>query len=204
LAGGSLLWPAIAVEGSDGFDALSRSYSYVFSKPWRAAFYAGVLLVYGAICYLFVRFFAFIILLASRWFLGVGLAGTSRPGIGDFGATKIDAIWPEPTFQGLHPPFPEFGLQGFDALSAFFVSLFVAILVLGLCAFLVSFYYSGSTVVYYLLRRQLDGTDIEDVFLDEADREEELASFGEAGEAAETSAQEAEGSQDEQSSQNGE
>src|SRR5206468_9508878 len=42
LAGGSLFYPTIAVEGSDSFDAMSRSYSYVFSKPWRALFYALV------------------------------------------------------------------------------------------------------------------------------------------------------------------
>jgi len=180
LAGGSLLWPAIAVEGSDGFDALSRSYSYVFSKPWRTAFYAGVVAVYGAICYLFVRFFVFIMLVSSRVFVGAGMAGTDRPGIGDVDATKLDAIWSAPTFEMLKPPGPAFGLEGWDGLSALFISLFVLILICGLCAFLVSFYYSGSTMIYYLLRRQVDGTDIEDVFLDEEDREEGLAAVGEA------------------------
>jgi hypothetical protein len=182
LAGGSLLWPAIAVEGSDGFDALSRSYSYVFSKPWRAAFYAVVVTVYGAVCYLFARFFVFILLVSSRAFVGLGVAGTDRPGLGDVNATKLDAIWPAPTFEMLKPAGQQFGLEGWDSLSAFFVCLFVLILVCALCAFLVSFFYSGATVIYYLLRRQVDGTDIEDVFLDEEDREEELASVGEAAE----------------------
>ena len=31
IAGVSLMWPTIAVEGSDSFDAMSRSYSYVYS-----------------------------------------------------------------------------------------------------------------------------------------------------------------------------
>ena len=35
--GGGLLWPTVAVEGSDGFDAMSRSYSYFYSRPWRTA-----------------------------------------------------------------------------------------------------------------------------------------------------------------------
>ena len=36
-AGGSLMYPTIAVEGSDSFDAVSRSFSYVLNRPWRRA-----------------------------------------------------------------------------------------------------------------------------------------------------------------------
>src|SRR5207244_3596506 len=39
IAGGWLMYPAIAVEGSDTFDAFSRAYNYLYARPWRTAFY---------------------------------------------------------------------------------------------------------------------------------------------------------------------
>ena len=37
LGGFNLLYPTMAVEGSDSFDALSRSFAYVYARPcaWR-------------------------------------------------------------------------------------------------------------------------------------------------------------------------
>jgi len=49
----------IAYEGSDCFDSTSRSFSYLFARPWRTLFYDFIAFVYGFICFLFVWFFAF-------------------------------------------------------------------------------------------------------------------------------------------------
>ena len=58
----------------------------------------------------------------------------------------------------------------FEYISAFFVGLYVAIVIGLMWAFLASFYYTACTVVYFLLRRDVDGADLEDVFLaDEID-----------------------------------
>ncbi len=48
VAGFSLMFPTIAVEGSDSFDAISRSFSYVFHRPWKMICYSAISLVYGA------------------------------------------------------------------------------------------------------------------------------------------------------------
>src|SRR6185436_225773 len=62
-AGGfNLMYPTIAVEGSDSFDAISRSFSYVYARPWRMLFYTLVAVLYGALCYVFVRLFIFLLL----------------------------------------------------------------------------------------------------------------------------------------------
>ncbi|MEE8385388.1 MAG: hypothetical protein V3S01_05695, partial [Dehalococcoidia bacterium] len=58
VAGYALTFPTVAVEGSDAFDALSRSFSYIYQRPWRSAFYGLLSLVYGAICLVFVKFLA--------------------------------------------------------------------------------------------------------------------------------------------------
>ncbi len=55
-AGLNLMFPAVAYDGSDCFDSISRSFSYVYAKPWRMGFYTTIAAVYGAISYTFVRF----------------------------------------------------------------------------------------------------------------------------------------------------
>ncbi len=171
LAGGGLMWPTIAVEGSDSFDAMSRSYSYVYARPWRTAFYAGVALVYGAICYLFVRIFLLLALKAVRLFVGLGLSFTARPGTGIAEATKLDTLWPAPSFQHLRGISVPFGMEGAEAGGAFIICLWLTVAVGLLYAFVASFYLSGATVIYYLLRQVVDGTDYEDVYTEEEDNE---------------------------------
>lgn len=169
-AGGfGLMWPTIAVEGSDGFDAISRSYSYLYSRPWRTAWYAVVATIYGSLCYLFARFFVLVVLKGTRFFvdLGAGIFGTYRPGTGFADYTKLDAMWAFPSFEHLYSPVPPFGTQHAESVGTFFIAVWVLLLVGLLCAFLASFFLSGSTIVYYLLRREVDATDFGDVFVEE-------------------------------------
>jgi len=62
-AGFNLMFPAVAYDGADAFDSVSRSFSYVFSRPWRMGFYTLTAAMHGAICYVFVRLFASLMLL---------------------------------------------------------------------------------------------------------------------------------------------
>jgi hypothetical protein len=169
VGGGSLMWPTIAVEGSDSFDAISRSFSYVYSRPWRAGFYYLVLTVYGALVYLFVRFFVLALFKLTRLFTGVGMF-PDRPGAGP-GASKIDAVWMSPTFDALVPGFSKLGVQGGDAMLGWWILLWLALTVAIAYALMVSFYFCGSTIIYLLLRRKVDATDIEEVYLEEAEEE---------------------------------
>lgn len=52
--GSPLFLPAVAAEGTDSFDAMSRGFSYVYSRPWHFAWYQAVTAVYGWICVTFV------------------------------------------------------------------------------------------------------------------------------------------------------
>lgn len=169
-AGKSLFYPTIAVEGSDSFDAMSRSYSYIYSRPWRALGYGLVALIYGALCYFFVRFFALLALKAARFSVKLGSwPFTSRPGTGRTLATKVDAMWPNPAFNDFWPGQAPFGTaNGWEWFwSSWVIWFWVALVSLVVAAFLVSFYLSASTVIYYLLRRVVDATDMEEVYLDE-------------------------------------
>ncbi|MBC8481802.1 MAG: hypothetical protein H8D47_03970, partial [Planctomycetes bacterium] len=41
-AGFNLMFPAICYDGSDCFDAMSRSFSYIYAKPWTFGFYSAL------------------------------------------------------------------------------------------------------------------------------------------------------------------
>ncbi len=66
-----LQWSALAVEGSDSFDAISRSVSYISSRPWRYIFYGVFSTVYGCLTFVLVKFVAFLTLFISHVCVGL-------------------------------------------------------------------------------------------------------------------------------------
>jgi hypothetical protein len=177
-AGGPLMYPTIAVEGSDGFDAISRSFSYVFARPWRAALYGLVALGYGVITYLFVRLFVFVAMTLTHKFVGWGVF-TGGGGLGS-GADKLDAMWPAPSFGYLLPSPQWQAMGGVTSVGAFFLSVWVFLLAATVLAYLLSYAASSTTIIYCLLRRKVDATDLDDVYVEESP-EEEFAPEAEPG-----------------------
>ena len=158
-AGFNLMFPAIAYDGSDCFDSISRSFSYVYAKPWRMGFYTTIAAVYGAISYIFVRLFAFILLLVTHLFLEFGVWVENSKGI-----NKLTAIWPRPEFMKLFDHQAIVTTNWAESVAAFFVYLFV-LAVLGLVvSFIVSFYFSTNTIIYSLMRYKVDNTALEDMY----------------------------------------
>jgi hypothetical protein len=169
VGGVSLMYPTIAVEGSDNFDSISRSFSYVLGRPWHMGFYSLVALVYGGICFLFVRLFALVLLLSVRVPMqaAMNVDGSSKISI----RGKLDAIWPAPSFSDLYASVDFSGLGGSESLSAFFIWIWVSIVVGLTVAFAVSFHFSVNTIIYILLRKHKDATDFDDVFIEEPQEE---------------------------------
>lgn len=168
VGGLDLMYPTIAVEGSDSFDAISRSFSYVYARPWRMAFYSLVALVYGALCYLFVRFFAFLVLKLAHIAVSLGVVTPGHPGIAD----KFNTMWPGPRFESLHGGFDWGACWGAQAFGAWVIGFWVYVIIGFVAAFLVSFFFSANTVIYYLLRKRVDATDMDDVYVEEEPTEE--------------------------------
>ena len=167
LGGFNLMYPTIAVEGSDSFDAISRSFSYVFARPWRMLFYTLISVIYGGVCYLFVRFFVWMVLAVTWFFMTWFLGPHGQP------AKYFPMMWPQPTdpLRTLtYTPVYE-SLKGSETFAAGLMSLYVY-LVIGLVgAFAISFYFSANTLIYYLMRREVDATDLDDVYVEEMDDE---------------------------------
>mgnify|MGYP000203405405 CR=1 FL=1 len=165
--GVGLMFPAIAVEGTDRFDAVSRSFNYVFVQPWRLVFYGVVCLLYGALSYLFVRTVAFLSLLAAHTMLKSGaIGGGSAMGPQ---ADWVDSIYPAPTFWDFHSyNFAATGTGGDIAGGVLSVWVYLVIALVG--GYALAFMASSSTVLYTMLRNTIDGADFSDVYLEsEAD-----------------------------------
>ncbi|MCK4625647.1 MAG: hypothetical protein KAV00_10080 [Phycisphaerae bacterium] len=189
IGGAPLMWPTIAVEGSDSFDAISRSFSYTFTRPFRYGLYWVIAAIYGTICYLFVRLFAFITLLAVHSWVGWWMGIADRPEYAP-GAGKLDVMWAKPTFESFHAPFHFEAMSGSEAGAAVVMSLWVYLVIGVVAAFGICFLFSAATNIYCLLRRKIDATDLDDVYIEEA--EAEMLSAEEAPAEEEPSADEGE------------
>jgi len=158
-AGFNLMFPAIAYDGSDCFDSISRSFSYVYAKPWRMGFYTTIAAVYGAISYTFVRFFAFILLFATHLFLELGVWVENSKDV-----SKLIAIWPKLKFTKLISYKDVVTTNWTESVGAFLIYLFL-LAVLGLVvSFIISFYFSANTIIYSLMRYKVDNTALEDMY----------------------------------------
>ena len=159
-AGFNLMFPAVAYDGSDCFDSISRSFSYVYARPWRMVFYTLITALYGAICYTFVRFFAFVLLWTTRWFLDLGIWVENSTKETD----KLTAIWPEPEFMNLLGTGSITSNNWSEATGAFLVYIFLLVIVGLLASFIISFYFSANTIIYSLIRNKVDNTSLEDIY----------------------------------------
>ncbi len=156
IAGFNLMFPAVACDGSDCFDAISRSFSYVYSKPWKMGFYTAVAAVYGAICYMFVRFFAFLLLSVTHLLLQFGIFGDN---------SKLTAIWAGPSFWNLLGPSSLTTANWTQSIAAFLVHLCLLVVIGLVVSFVISFCFSANTIIYVLMRNRVDKTELDDVYI---------------------------------------
>lgn len=169
LVGGSLFWPAVAVEGADGFDSFSRGMAYAMSRPLRSVVYAVLLILYAAVCWILLRVFAYLGLSLTHAAAGWGTTLFGMTGRDAAGRTKLDAIWPMdgPGVLWAAPNWE--ALSRVEYISAGLIAFWMFIVIGLIWAFLCSFYFSGSTVAYFLLRRDVDLIDLDEIYTEETE-----------------------------------
>ncbi len=154
IAGFNLMFPSVAYEDSDGFDAVSRSFSYVYAQPWHMGFYTVVAFIYGALCYAFVRSFSLLLLYVTRVFLFVGFL---------FDNAKLDRLWPQPLFGRFLGPAQAPPIGWAEQTGAFLVELWVLAVMGLMVSFVISFFFSANTIIYALMRNRVDKTALTEV-----------------------------------------
>ncbi len=165
--GVNLLTPAIAVEGSDAFDAVSRAYNYIVGRPWRYLLYSAVMIVYGAVTYLLVGLVVFSTIWFTRQCLAIGAVSELSEGV-----TRLDAVMPKPQWGRLLVDPDWDALGGTATVTAALVMVWTKLLIAVLPAFAVSYYFNAHTWVYLLLRRSADQVEFDEVYLESETSEE--------------------------------
>ncbi len=161
VGGFNLMFPAVACDGSDCFDAISKAFSYIYSKPWRMGFYTLIAAVYGAICYIFVRFCTFLLLSATYLFLQLSVWADNSAKE----TNKLVALWPPPQFKNLQGYSSIASTNSTEFIAAFLVHLSLLIIVGLLVSFVISFYFSANTIIYILLRNRVDNIALNDIYI---------------------------------------
>ncbi len=149
----NLMYPALAAEGSDLFDGVSRSYSYVVTRPWRFIFHTLVALGYGAVTYLFVGLVVFLALYLAHWATGAW--------------SPFGQLMPQPQLGELG-----YTIQGAggwsDQIAATVIKVWVMLTIGLVAAYAVSYYFCAYGLIYLLLRKACDGTDAAQVYQPQA------------------------------------
>jgi hypothetical protein len=179
LVGWPLMWATVSVEGTDAFDALSRSYAYVYHRPWRLLWYAIFALFLAVVSMFVVKVFASSSIALANWSVDWGLDDVTMHKV-----VSPDAplAAPEPKLNlapGANAPV-DITIPGDDApaepelpptlsatksIIAFWKSG-VALLVAGYQA---GFLWVAAVGIYLLLRRDIDGVQTGEVFVDQAE-----------------------------------
>ncbi len=143
--GWPLMWATIGTEGTDSFDALSRSYAYVFQRPLQYLFYVIVAALLGTLGWLLVSLFASSVIFLTYWAAGLGCGADDLAPV----------IWGADSLTGA-------GKVGMRLIH-FWVGC-VKLLAVG---FVSGYFWSAVSAIYLLLRRDVDATEMDEVFLDE-------------------------------------
>jgi len=154
LFGWPLMWGTISTERSDCFDAISRAYAYTFQRPLHYLFYAAVAAVIGGLGWILVRNFAAGVIWMGYWAAAWGC-----------GSQRIASI--------LGTGEPLSGMTHGGTVMIHFWAGCVKLLAVG---YLFSYFWTASSAIYFLLRRDVDSTAMDEVVLD-ADASEQAAAL---------------------------
>jgi len=160
-AGAHLLYPAIAIEGADSFDAISRAFGYVLTRPWRWLAYNVLMMMYAAVTYFLISIVICLTLWITLHTVGLGVRDTAKAGLEPFVATSL-VCQSVPGDMGTSCMPTAF----WDKASAGGVAFWINVTSMFLIAYAISFYFSANNLIYLLLRRWADGAEFDDVYID--------------------------------------
>jgi hypothetical protein len=212
-----LYWPAIATEGTDAFDAVSRGFTYIYSKTWHYIWYLIVSAIYGFvfISILFVFTIIFCTLAISAGVIGFDTisswwgwkvdtyAGQTASPFADvrdiafstvLGSDHVDVPYgtdlnsivtePHPYGRLMHLASNVAGVSG-EAdikfanlpirykIAAGIVVIWLILVMFLFYGYVVSYIFTQLTVMYFILRKKVDGIELTEVYEEEV-REEVL------------------------------
>ncbi len=163
LLGLSYSWPLIvssaACEGQNAFDAMTRAFAYLFQRPLHCVGYAVVAMLFGGFCWLIVSHLCVSVIdlsyWASSWGINVGSDGQPR--------TEI--------LQGLDINAETTSMMDFAQNTIGFWNGLIRTVA---AAFLYGLFWCMASAVYLLLRKDVDDTEMDEIYIVDERRTYEL------------------------------
>lgn len=176
LVGWPLMWATIAVENTDAFDALSRSYAYTYQRPLRLLWYVLFGTLLGALGMFAVKFFALATIGLGDWSISWALDDQTlhyvvdqQEWAGGDGPPPLDGEDPVPTSE------PGALLDVAAGAVGFWKSLLAALV----AGYQVGYLWSAAVGIYLLLRHDIDAAELDEVFVDDEEPDYGLPSLQE-------------------------
>lgn len=157
-----LFYPALVMEGTDSFDAVSRCFGYLVARPWHWLFYSILSLVYGAVGYLFLGSLIYLTMAITHHLIDVGVLTQMADE-----TSRWHAIMPTPRLGQLLYTFNwDAGLGFTGKVTAGMIWVWSFFLTSLIGAYTVSFFYCSNTVIYQLLRQSSEQTRPDEIAAD--------------------------------------
>ncbi len=196
LVGWPLMSATISTEGTDSWEAVSRSYSYVFQRPWHYIWYSLVAIAYGAVLVFFIGFVASLMVYLAKWGVSLtpGSSMANREPSYLFVYAPKSFGWRTLLLEGAtvdgrkvvdngqiqqsvyddffgNPDESKDRLHFWNKVGAFLVAVWLSISFLLMLGFGYSYFWSASTIIYLLMRRHVDAAELDEVYLEEDEQE---------------------------------
>jgi hypothetical protein len=144
VAGWPLMIAAISTEDSDGFDGLSRAYGYLVDRPWYTLLLAIVALLAGMVGWFLLNVLMELTVHLASWSISTGYFGTAELQLPDAASTTFHQT--------------RIGTTG-ETLISFWMTLLAGLL----AGYGPSFFFCAVTLIYFLVRKSDDGTELNEV-----------------------------------------
>jgi hypothetical protein len=182
MVGYPMMYTTLSTEGSDTFDALSRSYNYVYESPWHYLWYSIVALAYGAVLVLFVIVVGSLATYMAKWGVSKFPAwGADRSPEYLFVYAPESLGWRklltdgspiaindqgDPISPGDYARWRE-DYAWYNEAGAGLTSFWVHLVFLMVIGFSYSYFWTASTQMYLLMRKRVDETEMDEVYVEE-------------------------------------
>jgi hypothetical protein len=190
LVGWPLMAATVSTEGTDSWEAVSRSYSYVYQRPWHYIWNSLVAICYGAVVVFFVGFMGSLMVYLAKW----GVARTPWIDAAERNPAYL-CVW-VPDSWGWRPlllqgatapdgtPVVKDGhidanaynsylgtFKWYNRVGAAMVAFWLGLVFLLILGFGYSFFWSEGVIIYLLMRRNVDAAELDEVYLEEDEQE---------------------------------
>jgi hypothetical protein len=181
---------------SDALDAVSRAMNYLYTTPWRYLGYWALALLYGAAVTFFVLFFVSLAVYLGKWAVSqtaAGIYSSRQPDylfiyapqsfgwrelltLGSPYAIRLQERQVEGSQRVVFEYVPANPTSYNEAMASFYfyntwgaglIGLWLHLIFLCMVGFSYSFFWSASTIIYFLLRKVNDEAELDEVYEEE-------------------------------------